>query len=287
MESPKHSRTTSMQPTQNSSNTTTNTGETYQPQDLETSTDQHVTLRIDFKWGKFKSLVSDINKPNDPLYIIQYKPFSSKQFIYRSAPTEKVIGTGSVHVVNIDAEYECRGRRDTLVAQRRLHTLYTHRSGYLKNSDGQPTVMTWTGDIGTTTWDFICTDEQQMPVAKFTANLWGLRKIGKIELMGPSAHQESARDEMLVTGMTLAYCMAVRFANIFSLFGSAFADPGHDKKYKSEPLPVDDGQQYPLESLPQQSTAVYNGQADVRHRQTQSGPSTEIAPQTAIQSAAN
>ncbi|KAJ5649487.1 uncharacterized protein N7484_003210 [Penicillium longicatenatum] len=245
-------------------------------QPLET-TDQHTTLRIDFKWGKFKSLVSDVNKPDKPLYIIKYKLFSPKQIIYKSASTNDVIGTSSIHVVSIDPDYECRGRRDTLVAQKRFKTLYTHRSGFLKNPQGQPAVMTWTGDVGASKWDFVCTDEQQMPVAKFTANLWGVKKIGKIELMGPSSHEEGVRDEMLITGMTLAYCMVLRTSNIFNLLGSVFADPAHDKKYKSEPLPPTARRKSSSDSfsLSQMSTAAPNTQTDVRHRQPHSGPSTE------------
>ncbi|KAJ6110605.1 hypothetical protein N7486_002840 [Penicillium sp. IBT 16267x] len=226
-------------------------------QSFET-TDQLVTLRIDFKWGKFKSLVSDINKPDEPLYIIKYKMFSPKQIIYKSASTNDVIGTSSIHMVSIDADYECRGQRDTLVAQKRFKTLYTHRSGFLKNPQGQPAVMTWSGDVGVSTWDFVCTDEQQMPVAKFTANLWGMKKIGEIKLMGSSSHDGGVRDEMLITGMTLAYCMVVRTGNIFSLLGSIFGDPAHDKKYKSEPLPAVDSRKSSSDSdrLSQVSTAA-------------------------------
>lgn len=269
MEPLKHSQTTNTQ----SPDATAVEASQYQAPETN---DQHATLRIDFKWGKFKSLVSDINKPDEPLYIIKYKLFSPKQIIYKSDSTNDVIGTSSIHMVSIDADYECRGRRDTLVAQKRFKTLYTHRSGFLKNPQGQPAVMTWTGDVGASKWDFVCTDEQQMPVAKFTANLWGVKKIGKIELMGPSSHEEGVRDEMLITGMTLAYCMVVRTSNIFNLLGSIFGDPAHDKKYKSEPIPATDSRKSSSDSVDnsQVSTAVSNIQTDVRHRQTQSGPSS-------------
>ncbi|KAJ5524343.1 hypothetical protein N7494_010993 [Penicillium frequentans] len=270
-----------MEPFEHPQNTNVQSSETTaiessQFQSLET-TDQHATLRIDFKWGNFKSLVSDVNKPDEPLYIIKYKLFSSKQIIYKSASTNDVIGTSSIHMVSIDADYECRGRRDTLVAQKRFKTLYTHRSGFLKNPQGQPAVMTWTGDVGASKWDFVCTDEQQMPVAKFTANLWGVKKIGKIELMGPSSHEEGVRDEMLITGMTLAYCMVVRASNMFNLLGSIFGDPAHDKKYKSEPITATDSRKSTSDSVEfsQVSTAVPNTQTDVRHRQTHASPSTE------------
>ncbi|KAJ5722451.1 hypothetical protein N7488_000486 [Penicillium malachiteum] len=200
------------------------------------TTKQHATLQIDFKWGKFTSRISDTQNTEVPLYLVKYKILSQKQLIYLSGATQDVIGTGSIHIINIDADYECHGRRDTLVAQKRLSTLYTHRSGVLKNHDNTPAVLTWTGDIGLTKWNFVCVDEQQMPVAKFSANLWGLRKIGKIYLMGQAAYDEGLRDEMVITGMTLAYCMITRMNNIFSLVGAIFGEPGHDKKYKSDPV---------------------------------------------------
>ncbi|KAJ6021764.1 hypothetical protein N7540_007268 [Penicillium herquei] len=205
-----------------------------QVQSSET-TKQHVTLQIDFKWGKFTSRISDTQNTEVPLYMVKYKIFSQKQLVYLSGATQDVIGTGSIHMINIDADYECHGRKDTLVAQKRLSTIYTHRSGVLKNYDNTPVVLTWTGDIGLTKWDFVCVDEQQMPVAKFSANLWGIKKLGKIQLMGQAAYDESLRDEMVITGMTLAYCMITRMNNIFSLVGAIFGEPGHDKKYKSDP----------------------------------------------------
>ncbi|EDN04112.1 predicted protein [Histoplasma mississippiense (nom. inval.)] len=51
--------------------------------------------------------------------------------------------------------------------------------------------MTWTSSCGLKTWDYICLDEQKMPVAKFSANIWGLKKVGYITFMGsstPGAH---------------------------------------------------------------------------------------------------
>ncbi|KAJ5093169.1 hypothetical protein N7456_009030 [Penicillium angulare] len=197
------------------------------------SSNQHVKLRIDFKWGNFKSRISDVNNPDQALYIVKYK-MTGKNFIYMAPDGKQVIGSGSVHMVNIDADYECRGRKDTLVAQKRFVTAYTHRSGVLKTSDGQAAVMNWTGDINLKTWEFVCVDENQAPVAKFSANLWGIKKLGKIELMGPLAHDEAFRDEMVIVGMTLAYTMVIRMNNIFSLFGSLFGSPGHDKKWKAE-----------------------------------------------------
>lgn len=71
-----------------------------------------------------------------------------------------------------------------------------------------------------------------MPVARFVTKIWAAKKYGRIEFMGPRAGSEALRDEIVVTGLTLVYCMAVRSMSILSFFGAFFASPGHDKKGK-------------------------------------------------------
>jgi hypothetical protein len=61
--------------------------------------------------------------------------------------------------------------------------------------------MTWTSSGGCfKTWDFVCMDEQQIPVAKFSANLWAIKKVGRIEFLGLKADSDAVRDEIVVTG---------------------------------------------------------------------------------------
>ncbi|KAJ5232299.1 hypothetical protein N7468_005255 [Penicillium chermesinum] len=206
---------------------------------------QHVTLAMNFAWRKFKSSISDTRSPDKPLYIISYKIFPKLKFIFRKASRDDgsdgnteddgksdddVVGTGMVNNISIDSSYTCHGRKDQLVAQRRFHTSYTHRSAALAEN-GKPKVVTWSGDCGLTKWDFVCVDENQVPLAKFTANLWGLKKIGKVELMGPRANDPAFRDEMVITGIVVGYTMVWRANNIFQLFGALFGKPGHDKEY--------------------------------------------------------
>lgn len=82
--------------------------------------------------------------------------------------------------------------------------------------------MTWTSQSGFKTWDFICVDEKQEPVARFSANMWALKKVGKIEMLGPKALDDAARDEIVVVGFTLYYGMVIRVNNPLNLLGSAF-----------------------------------------------------------------
>jgi hypothetical protein len=97
--------------------------------------------------------------------------------------------------------------------------------------------MTWTSNCGFKTWDFICVDENQIPVARFSANQWGFTKIGKIEFDGPMAHSQAAQEEIFVVGITLFYTMVLRTTNIFNFFGAIFARPGHKEHLEPQPLP--------------------------------------------------
>ena len=88
--------------------------------------------------------------------------------------------------------------------------------------------MSWTSSSGFKTWDFICCDENQNPVAKFSANVWAVKRFAKIELLGPKAHDTAAMDEIVVVGLTLCYCMYMRVNNPLNLVGSAFMRSGRD-----------------------------------------------------------
>ncbi|KAL4928938.1 uncharacterized protein BDV17DRAFT_263134 [Aspergillus undulatus] len=186
-------------------------------------------LKVDFSWKTFKGLITDTNKPDaDPLYIVGWNAVKSPHLTFKRPTDDHIVGTGTLHMVKINADYEVAGRKGSLVAQKRFKTLYTHQSYAYSNSD-KPVTMTWTSDSGFTTWDFVCVDERQRPVARYSAKIWGVKKIGNIEFMDDRELTDAARDEIVVVGITLFYCMWLRVNNIFSLFGAVFSRPGQDK----------------------------------------------------------
>ncbi|KAJ5959914.1 uncharacterized protein N7479_007064 [Penicillium vulpinum] len=207
------------------------------PQSLQTPSKGPV-FTVDFTWKKWKGLVTDANNPGaGPLYTIHF-PFSLKStLVFKKGPDEEVIGTGKLNMVSINADYELRGQKAHLLAQKRWRTEYTHRSLNFSDTES-PVTMTWTSDAGFKSWDFVCVDEQQMPVAKFSAHCWGVTKIGKIEFSGPKANDRAAQEEIMVTGITLFYCMMLRCNNIFNLFGAVFARPGHKQHIEPQPKVV-------------------------------------------------
>jgi hypothetical protein len=147
-------------------------------------------------------------------YILSY-PLAKKRLKFKGYSTGELFGVGCLNLVSIDADYEVHGRKDQIVAQRRLKTSYAHRSTAALTT-GKPVTLTWYSDSNFTKWDFICCDEQQLPVAKFTLKIWGVRKLGRIKFMGPMAHNQKLQEEIVVTSLTLSYQMAVRTGNILN-----------------------------------------------------------------------
>lgn len=66
----------------------------------------------------------------------------------------------------------------------------------------------------------------QIPLAKFTANIWALKKLGRFEF-GDDERLKGKRvqEELVVAGLTVFYCVVFRSGNFLSLFGAVFAKP--------------------------------------------------------------
>ncbi|KAJ5585399.1 uncharacterized protein N7459_005199 [Penicillium hispanicum] len=183
---------------------------------------QSRTLAVDFTWSKFQGRVTDGTGPgSQTLYTVPTSIVQSPHLTVRSAQKDQVIGTGTIHSFSISPDYELHGAKGTLKAQKRFRTVYTHLSHAFSDTD-RPVKMTWTSSSGFKTWDFICVDENQIAVARFAVNMWAVKKVGQIEILGPKAYDEAARDEIVVIGLTLVYCMWLRVNNPLNLVGSAF-----------------------------------------------------------------
>ncbi|KAF4344209.1 hypothetical protein FBEOM_1803 [Fusarium beomiforme] len=205
-------------------------------------------FEVDYKWKKLKALVSEKDPQTNttkPKYIVDYHAFKCPSLIFHPyEDPSAVIGSGTLHPVTIHADYELHGQKGTIKALKRFMTSYTHLSyNYSTSADGTPAAMTWTSDSSFKTWDFICLDEQESAVAKFSANCWSLNNVGNVEFLGPKANDPAAREEILITGMTLFYQMMIRATNFLSLGGAIFARPGPLDKEAApkKPLVGDDG----------------------------------------------
>lgn len=195
------------------------------------------TLKVDFSWKKFK--IGITTEDEEPMYTVDVKMFKAPHLIFRSATTDATIGTGSIHTFSIDASCELHGSHPPfkVKAMRRFQTVYSYPSyayssaatNIDNNNASNPVTMTWTATCGLKTWKFICLDEQQLPVAKLSVNEWAVKKVGKFEFLG-SATTDAMRDEIVVTGLTLFYCMLVRSSSLIAFFTAVVSRPGHDKK---------------------------------------------------------
>lgn len=205
------------------SNIMDSANETSQQQNEST---QGRTLQVDFSWKKTKALITDKDDPQSkPIYIVDYKTFKPN-LVFKSVADDTNFASSTLHAISINADCEIRGQPVTLKALKRFKTAYTHLSYAFSNTDA-PVPMTWTSTSDFKTWDFICLDVDQNPVAKFSANIWAVKKVGNIKFMASkSTLSDAMRDEIVVTGLTLYSCMVLRSNNILSLFGAIFSRPG-------------------------------------------------------------
>ena len=58
-----------------------------------------------------------------------------------------------------------------------------------------------------------------MPIARFVANSWGIKKVGKFEFLGPKAISGLAMDEIVVLGLALAECKLIQMVCIDAAIG--------------------------------------------------------------------
>lgn len=204
------------------------------------ATTQSRTLAVDFQWRKFQARITEFDQEapdTKPVYIVS-TGMLAPHLKFKSTQDDRQVGSGTVHAISISPDFELHGSKGTLQARSRLRTVYEHMSHTFSDTDA-PVKMSWSSSSGFKTWDFICCDENQNPVAKFTANVWAFKKIAKIELLGPKALDPAAMDEIVVVGMTLYYCMVVRVNNIFNLVGSAFMRTDKEAKIgPGHPQPV-------------------------------------------------
>ncbi|OAQ67770.1 hypothetical protein VFPPC_04122 [Pochonia chlamydosporia 170] len=182
------------------------------------------TLQVDYTWKNLTARISEPSNPSQPIYIVDYRTFKSPHLLFKDA-ADNTFGSGTLHAVSINADYELHGQKGKLKALRHFHTEYTHLSRvYSKN--GAPAAMNWSSDCDFRNWDFTCKGEDGVPVARFVSNCWSLKKVGMIEFYGPLGQSKEAREEIVVTGLTLFSCMVLRTTSLLSFFGGVFARPG-------------------------------------------------------------
>ncbi|OQO14081.1 hypothetical protein B0A48_00957 [Cryoendolithus antarcticus] len=161
---------------------------------------------------------------NNPAYKAECRLRAPNVRVTKTSNGE-VIGFSTLHPVSIHCNMTLHGRKGKLQALSNWKTKYTHLS-YAYSDSAAPMPMEWTSQSSFKTWDFVCVDDMQNPVAKFVSNNWRTHKMGRIEFLGPKAHDEKAREEIVVCGLTMYNVMMLRMNNFLSLGGAFFNKTG-------------------------------------------------------------
>ena len=92
--------------------------------------------------------------------------------------------------------------------------------------------MTWEARYGLKTWQFICLDDNRLPIARVNVNVWALQTLASIEFLDTRVDDmcQEMREEIIVTGATLYLCIWYRMSNPLPLIGAVFSPVGPIKQ---------------------------------------------------------
>ena len=186
----------------------------------------NLSLQVDFEWSKFRNTISEKNGQQlHPLFIQHFRK-SKLHLNFESVADGSEIATSVMHTFNIHAECMIRGQEIKIQPLSRLKTRYNYLSHTLSPS-AEPVPITWVTETSKKIWDFVCLDANQLPLAKFSVNIWALKEVGNFHFEKPKDEiSDAVRDEIIIAGMTIFYVMVVRMNNPLNLLGAAFAKTG-------------------------------------------------------------
>lgn len=186
------------------------------------------TLKVDFGWRARSALLTPIVGPAEApaAYTMHTRFFHMPNLVFKRGGLDgPVFATASNGLVGINSTYtlgapgEDQPQRE-IRAAKRLATEYTHQSYNYSADRTAPTTMTWKTTANLKHWDFVCCDEQMVPVARFHSNVWYVKEVGLLEFMGPKAADPAAREEIVVVALTIYHQMLVRMNNVLNLLGA-------------------------------------------------------------------
>jgi len=201
-----------------------------QQQQAATAAADPNTLKVDFHWRARSAKLTPLTAADDaaPAYVMLSRFFHMPNLVFKRGGLKgEVFATAANQFVAIDSTYTLGAPGETdrpkqeIRAAKRLVTEYTHQS-YNYNAAGStgPATMTWKTTANLKNWDFVCCDEQMVPVARFHSNVWYLKKVGLLEFMGPKAADPAAREEIIVVALTIYHQMLLRMNNVLNLLGA-------------------------------------------------------------------
>ncbi|QDS67907.1 hypothetical protein FKW77_008413 [Venturia effusa] len=193
-------------------------------------------LLVDFSWKNLQAKITAQDSPTVPLYIVD-APLAlvSPRLTFRHENTGATFGTAKLHPISIHADVTLHDRPVVLRPLKRFKTSYTHLSAAYPSSPADGLVpMTWTTTVTAKRWDFICLDPSSVAVARFSARIWGVRRLGTVEFLGERGGVKEWREEVVVMAVSLLYLMIFRMNNPLNLVGAVFAKTGKGRAKKGE-----------------------------------------------------
>ncbi|KAF2689127.1 hypothetical protein K458DRAFT_413427 [Lentithecium fluviatile CBS 122367] len=206
------------------------------------------TLRVDFSWRKSTTLISEA-EGRPPLYLGKHNPWTMKT-IFKTGPSaakaltsdsdtesinleaenDDVIGDSRIKVFHIDCETHIRGRTVKLSPVKRMVAKYTYPSLAYASDPRKPAIMTWKANSLIRCFDHELRDENDELVARFNPKYLGVRNIASIELFGPKAWDARAAEEVVITGVTLYFCMIYRASSLVPFVGALVTRTGKERE---------------------------------------------------------
>ncbi|KAH7359794.1 hypothetical protein BKA66DRAFT_445125 [Pyrenochaeta sp. MPI-SDFR-AT-0127] len=209
---------------------------------MKSDTAYGLTLQVDFAWSKFRNLIGEKNGDKlEPLYIQHFRP-TKPQLRFESVQDSSQIASGSINTFSISGDCTIRDYEIDLKPLKRWKTQYNYLShAFASSPNAGPVPISWIANANMKIWDFVCLDANQLPIAKFSVNLWAIKQVGNFHFEKSKKEiSEALRDEIVVTGITLLYIMMTRINNPLNLLGAAFAKPGKVEVPNENVEPVED-----------------------------------------------
>lgn len=165
------------------------------------------TLKIDFTgWAQRHIQITEVGPEGSVLYSIDthlLKP----HMVFKRGLTEEVIATVDLPSFRWRIKTCVHGQDITLFMKVKMG-LKTgiHQETTFESPALGSTTLTWRSHSYFRLFDFECLDEKSLPLAKCTPTAsWNGKQGGQFDLYGTSASSGDAMDELVVTGLALAY----------------------------------------------------------------------------------
>lgn len=129
----------------------------------------------------------------------------------RSAIDDVEIATGNPYSLKKHISSSVRGQDLDLRYKNLLKCNYTYTSPAFGNSK-----MTWTCHSGFKEMVYVLLDEQSLPVARWKTSgpkVGPFKDLGRLEILGTRVDSDAAKEEILITGLTLVFLEVIARSN--------------------------------------------------------------------------